>query len=106
MWSHPTAWIFLDPVPRDTPGYYDPLSPVFIEQPMDLSTIKKKMDARTCKKPGGSYSLVSELEADLALMFDNCVAYNSGTGNGEYYVNIATALRSFCDKTIGDVKVR
>ena len=73
---------------------------------MDLSTIKKKMDARTCKKPGGSYSLVSELEADLALMFDNCVAYNSGTENGEYFVNAATELRSFCDKTFGNMKVR
>eukprot|EP01048_Picozoa_sp_COSAG05_P009035 COSAG05_NODE_716_length_7804_cov_2.669825_8_plen_71_part_00 len=50
----------------------------YIEHPMDLLVIKKKLDARSRKKAGVSYTLMSEMEADLNLMCDNCVAYNTG----------------------------
>ncbi|XP_037106242.1 bromodomain testis-specific protein [Syngnathus acus] len=61
------AWPFYTPV--DTVGlalhdYHD-----IIKQPMDLGTIKKKMEQR-------EYTAAKEFAADIRLMFSNCFKYN------------------------------
>ncbi len=60
------TWPFLEPVSEsEVPGYYD-----VIKKPMDLSTIRKKLENR-------SYSSVSEFVADLELIVENCYKFNS-----------------------------
>lgn len=56
--------IFAEPVPEDIPGYY-----ATIQNPMDLSTIRSKID-------GDEYESVAALLADLFLMYDNCEEFN------------------------------
>jgi bromodomain-containing factor 1 len=58
---------FLEPV--DWVAMKLPDYPTIIKHPMDLSTIKKKLD-------DGQYSSAPEFEADVRLMFDNCYRYN------------------------------
>ncbi|KAM6921178.1 bromodomain testis-specific protein [Xenentodon cancila] len=61
------AWPFYTPVDAVSLGlndYHD-----IIKQPMDLSTIKKKMDQR-------EYANEKEFAADVRLMFSNCYRYN------------------------------
>ncbi|KAK7929402.1 hypothetical protein WMY93_005797 [Mugilogobius chulae] len=61
------AWPFYKPVDVKALGlhdYYD-----IIKHPMDLSTIKKKMDNR-------QYKDAQEFAADVRLMFSNCYKYN------------------------------
>ncbi|KAG5459011.1 MAG: Bromodomain-containing protein [Olpidium bornovanus] len=60
-------WDFLrpvDPVALNIPEY-----PSIIKQPMDLSTIRLKLNA-------GEYSSPHEFENDVNLMFDNCFTFN------------------------------
>ncbi|KAJ2006945.1 hypothetical protein H4R26_001086 [Coemansia thaxteri] len=64
---HPNAFPFSRPV--DTvldgcPAYYD-----VIKSPMDLATIKRKLEARSYSSPG-------QLEADVRLMLANCFNFN------------------------------
>ena len=61
-------WPFLDPVDPvalGIPDYFD-----IIKQPMDLGTIRKKLDNR-------QYATADQFEADVRLIFSNCYAYNS-----------------------------
>ncbi|KAM9793067.1 bromodomain-containing protein 4-like [Neosynchiropus ocellatus] len=61
------AWPFYKPVDVKSLGlhdYYD-----IIKHPMDLSTIKKKLDNR-------QYRDAQEFAADVRLMFSNCYKYN------------------------------
>ncbi|KAJ0051152.1 hypothetical protein NL108_014599, partial [Boleophthalmus pectinirostris] len=61
------AWPFYKPVDVKALGlhdYYD-----IIKHPMDLSTIKKKLDSR-------QYKDAQEFAADVRLMFSNCYKYN------------------------------
>uniref|UniRef100_A0A3B4B3P0 Bromo domain-containing protein n=1 Tax=Periophthalmus magnuspinnatus TaxID=409849 RepID=A0A3B4B3P0_9GOBI len=61
------AWPFYKPVDVKALGlhdYYD-----IIKHPMDLSTIKKKLDNR-------QYKDAQEFAADVRLMFSNCYKYN------------------------------
>lgn len=61
------AWPFMepvDPVKLGIPDYHS-----VIKEPMDLSTLKKKLDA-------GQYSNADEFEADVRLVFKNCYLYN------------------------------
>lgn len=61
----PPAHWFLEPVdPEDAPGYYD-----VIEQPMDFSTIKKKLES-------GQYRDITEFHEDMMLVKRNCQTYN------------------------------
>lgn len=63
----PNAGPFLkpvDPVALGIPDYFDK-----IKHPMDLSTIKSKLDSR-------QYSSIEEFNSDFALMFNNCYTYN------------------------------
>jgi len=61
------AWPFLKPVDADGLGlhdYYD-----IIKKPMDLGTVKKKMDDRT-------YRSAAEFAEDVRQIFSNCFRYN------------------------------
>ncbi|KAJ2885403.1 hypothetical protein FB639_001779, partial [Coemansia asiatica] len=68
---HQSAFPFSRPVDVNLDGcptYYD-----VIKNPMDLSTIKRKLDSRKYTDP-------SDFEADMRLMFNNCYTFNpSGT---------------------------
>ncbi|XP_077555412.1 uncharacterized protein LOC144169878 isoform X2 [Haemaphysalis longicornis] len=60
----PAHW-FLEPVdPEDAPGYYD-----VIQQPMDFSTIRKKLE-------GGQYRELADFHEDMLLVQRNCQTYN------------------------------
>ncbi|CAJ1059746.1 bromodomain testis-specific protein-like isoform X5 [Xyrichtys novacula] len=61
------AWPFHAPVDAVALGLHDYCD--IIKQPMDLSTIKKKMDHR-------EYANAKEFAADIRLMFSNCYKYN------------------------------
>ena len=67
--------IFGSPVTEDiAPNYYS-----VVKQPMDLGTMKKKLPSEYEKNNDDNvtpYSTVDEFEADLKLMFDNCILYN------------------------------
>ncbi|KAJ3113629.1 hypothetical protein HDU96_003123 [Phlyctochytrium bullatum] len=58
---------FLEPV--DHVKLQIPTYPLIVKNPMDLGTIQKRLDA-------GHYSSVSEVEADVRLMFSNCRLFN------------------------------
>ncbi|KAK3705141.1 hypothetical protein RRG08_005530 [Elysia crispata] len=61
------AWPFLKPVDAEAlglPDYYD-----IIKKPMDLGTVKKKMDER-------QYRSASEFAEDVRQIFQNCYRYN------------------------------
>lgn len=60
-------WPFVmpvDPVALNIPDYFD-----VIKQPMDLGTIRKKLDT-------GMYVRSDQFEGDVRLVFSNCYAYN------------------------------
>lgn len=61
------AWPFLepvDPISLNIPDYFD-----VIKHPMDLGTIKKRLDT-------GYYSTIAELNFDVHLTFNNALTYN------------------------------
>uniref|UniRef100_W5LBL0 Bromodomain, testis-specific n=1 Tax=Astyanax mexicanus TaxID=7994 RepID=W5LBL0_ASTMX len=64
------AWPFYKPVDAERLGLHDYHD--IIREPMDLSTIKKKMDNR-------EYTDASQFAADIRLMFSNCYKYNPPT---------------------------
>ncbi|XP_035693487.1 SWR1 complex bromodomain subunit bdf1-like [Branchiostoma floridae] len=56
---------FIHPVdPAVAPDYYN-----IIKQPMDFSTIKKKLE-------GGQYNSMEEFHSDMQLIKSNCFQYN------------------------------
>ncbi|KAI5151253.1 hypothetical protein ENBRE01_2006 [Enteropsectra breve] len=61
----------VDPVALDIPDY-----PEKIKNPMDISTIRRKLDA-------GKYRTVEDFNSDFKLMFSNCYVYN-GEGTPVY----------------------
>lgn len=61
------AWPFFKPVDASSLGLHDYHD--IIKQPMDLGTIKVKMEGR-------EYNSSSEFAADVRLMFSNCYRYN------------------------------
>lgn len=64
------AWIFYEPVDTEMlecPNYYE-----VIKNPMDMSTMEKKMD-------NGDYSTAQEFADDIKLMISNCELFNSPT---------------------------
>ena len=64
MKKHGDAEVFLLPVPRYVPQYYDK-----IKRPMDLQTMTSKNDR-------GEYREWREVEADFELMIANCKTFN------------------------------
>ncbi|XP_023724290.1 homeotic protein female sterile isoform X7 [Cryptotermes secundus] len=61
------AWPFYKPVDADLLGLHDYHD--IIKKPMDLGTVKQKMDSREYKTAG-------EFAADVRLIFTNCYKYN------------------------------
>ena len=77
---HPTAKMFQEPVDpeRDeAPGYFD-----IVKTPMDLKTIRQKLD-------DGQYLTVHQWKEDVLLVFSNAVLYN---GKGSPVGVIASEL--------------
>jgi hypothetical protein len=65
--EHEYGWIFneeVDPVKLNLPDYFDT-----VKQPMDLGTIKKKLDSL-------SYKLPEQFAIDVRLTFNNAISYN------------------------------
>lgn len=58
------SWPFVEAVPETVPGYYD-----LIQQPMDLKTIRTKIEFR-------QYKSLLELEKDFQLLVNNCEKFN------------------------------
>lgn len=59
------SWPFLQPVTEeDAPGYFEVIS-----NPMDLSSVRKKLDSR-------AYLGVQQFTGDLELITDNCYKFN------------------------------
>ncbi|XP_070493566.1 bromodomain-containing protein 2-like isoform X2 [Chironomus tepperi] len=61
------AWPFYKPVDAKMLGLHDYHD--IIKKPMDLGTVKRKMDER-------EYKSAAEFEADVRLIFTNCYKYN------------------------------
>lgn len=67
LMMHPAGWVFnhpVDPVKLNIPDYHS-----IISDPMDLGTIKTKLEKNT-------YSNVEEFAADVWLTFSNAMVYN------------------------------
>ena len=64
------AWPFYKPVDAKALGLHDYFD--IIKQPMDLGTVKSKMDGR-------KYSTAAEFASDVRLIFQNCFDYNPVT---------------------------
>ncbi|KAK7095192.1 hypothetical protein V1264_006636 [Littorina saxatilis] len=62
------AWPFLKPVDADALGLKDYFT--VIKKPMDLGTVKSKMERR-------DYNTPKEFEQDMRLIFSNCYRYNA-----------------------------
>lgn len=76
MSSHRSAWPFHEPV--DTTIVVDYLE--FIKDPVDLTLIAKRIES-------GQYTSKTALRADLDLMCNNCMVYNTPDTN--YYKCVA-----------------
>ena len=83
VWKHQHAWPFhfpVDTVKLGIPDYFD-----IIKKPMDLGTIRKRLDNMY-------YWDAEEGIQDFILMFTNCYTYNKG---GEDIVLMAKNLEKF-----------
>ncbi|TQD93163.1 hypothetical protein C1H46_021256 [Malus baccata] len=88
--KHDWAWPFLVPVDVEGLGLHDYYQ--VIEKPMDLGTIKNRMEA----KDGSEYKNVREIYADVRLVFKNAMKYND---EGEdVYVMAQSLLQNFEEK--------
>jgi histone acetyltransferase len=68
MQNHAAAWPFVQPVNKEeVPDYY-----TVVQEPMDLSTMEKKLDS-------DQYTTPDEFVRDAKLIFQNCRAYNGET---------------------------
>lgn len=77
--SMPQAEPFLEPVSeRDAPGYHE-----VIKRPMDLGTVRRKLDA-------GEYTTPVQFSQDMTLIWTNAQNYNE---RGSEYWEAARALR-------------
>ncbi|CAH1786181.1 unnamed protein product [Owenia fusiformis] len=90
VWKHQFAWPFhvpVDPEKLNLPDYHK-----IIKHPMDLGTIKKKLEQN-------AYFSAKECIADFNTMFTNCYVYNKP---GEDIVLMAQALEKlFLSKVSG-----
>lgn len=79
--SHQHGWVFnspVDPVELGLPDYFE-----VIKKPMDLGTIKKRLE-------NGCYHSIDEFEDHVHLTFDNAMAYNP---DGSVVWNMAKEMK-------------
>ena len=79
--SHQHAWVFntpVDPVELGLPDYFE-----VIKKPMDLGTIRKKLE-------NGVYQKLEDFEAHALLTFDNAMLYNP---EGSVVYNMAKEMK-------------
>ncbi|XP_057516782.1 transcription factor GTE1 isoform X1 [Amaranthus tricolor] len=88
--QHKWAWPFMDPVDVEGLGLHDYYE--IIKNPMDFSTIKKRMEA----KDVSSYKHVREVCADVRLVFKNAMKYNDE--KNDFHVMARTLLDKFEEK--------
>ncbi|GAB2287604.1 hypothetical protein Dimus_021977 [Dionaea muscipula] len=72
LMKHSAAWIFnqpVDPVALNIPDYFS-----IVSKPMDLGTIKSKLDKNI-------YHVADEFESDVKLTFSNAMLYNPPTNH-------------------------
>uniref|UniRef100_A0A8C8ST26 RING-type E3 ubiquitin transferase n=1 Tax=Pelusios castaneus TaxID=367368 RepID=A0A8C8ST26_9SAUR len=67
LYCHELSIEFQEPVPASIPNYYK-----IIKKPMDLSTVKKKLQ----KKHSQHYQNPDDFVADVRLIFKNCERFN------------------------------
>ena len=80
--QHQHGWVFnspVDPVELGLPDYFQ-----VIKRPMDLGTIKKRLE-------NGCYRSLEEFETDVILTFDNAMLYNP---DGSVVSNMADEMKS------------
>ena len=80
--SHQHAWVFntpVDPVELGLPDYFE-----VIKHPMDLGTVRKKLE-------NGVYTKITEFEAQCLLTFDNAMLYNP---EGSVVYNMAKDMKT------------
>ncbi|GMN62464.1 hypothetical protein TIFTF001_031545 [Ficus carica] len=87
---HKWAWPFMDPVDVEGLGLLDYYQ--VIDKPMDIGTIKTKMEA----KDGTGYKNVREIYADVRLVFKNAMKYNDE--KDDVHVMAKTLLEKFEEK--------
>ena len=78
----------VDPAELNLPDYFE-----IIKNPMDLGTIKKKVE-------NNGYKLISEFGADVRLTFDNAIAYN---GDGSDVCKVARDMKLTFEKLHGQM---
>ncbi|GLE02622.1 hypothetical protein PINS_up011463 [Pythium insidiosum] len=86
------GWAFnnpVDPVQWNIPDYFE-----IIKCPMDLGSIKKRLEAE-------HYTSVEAFAGDVRLVFENCIAYNSSTN--KFNIAAKQLLASF-DKQLAALK--
>lgn len=79
--SHQHAWVFntpVDPVELGLPDYFE-----VIKKPMDLGTVRKKLE-------NGVYQKIDEFEGHVVLTFDNAMLYNP---EGSVVYNMAKEMK-------------
>jgi hypothetical protein len=83
---------FLVPVPASVPGYYE-----MIKQPMDLSTIRNKLDSN-------AYSSRGEFESDFLLMVLNAYTYNHPDNFvHKFAVELESSFRDLMQRALRDL---
>eukprot|EP00978_Attheya_sp_CCMP212_P045484 scaffold348462_cov62-Attheya_sp.AAC.4 len=79
--SHQHGWVFntpVDPVELGLPDYFE-----VIKRPMDLGTIKKRLE-------NGCYHALDDFEGDVCMTFDNAMLYNP---EGSVVFNMAKEMK-------------
>ncbi|KAL2629149.1 hypothetical protein R1flu_013835 [Riccia fluitans] len=88
--QHRWAWPFMEPVDVQGLGLHDYCD--IIKKPMDLGTIRDKMDA----KDGAGYKHIQEICDDIRLVFSNAMAYNQS--GSDVHVMAKTLSEKFEEK--------
>ena len=93
LWKSKDASLFhkpVDPIELQIPDYFS-----IIKNPMDFSTIKKKLNNCT-------YTKLKEFCDDMDLVFDNCYTYNGRTSN---IGNMCTRVKKEYEKLFDELKL-
>ena len=93
LWKHKDAELFhkpVDPEELNIPDYFN-----IIKNPMDFSTIKKKLSNCT-------YTNLKEFVNDMTLVFENCYTYN---GRKTMIGDMCTRVKKEYDKLFEELKL-